>query len=246
MGFDPRSWARTPQRQRPVTSNVDTLLSENEALRREVAFLRRQLAQAQARGVTSGSAPGITAERVRRWGEALARHPRWGELRIGTSTGAGDTLTGDGLQGLLEQLRRQWWDPRMGLEEELDRRSPGLGTELGQALRGPRSKARLAIRAAFALHGVRASEWLTDAPDRVVDTLLERIAALQQPPPGRPGPPEDPARAAAFSVLGLHRGATRQEIKRAHRRLVKTHHPDRGGDGDDFRRIQAAYQLLIA
>jgi curved DNA-binding protein CbpA len=47
-------------------------------------------------------------------------------------------------------------------------------------------------------------------------------------------------------VLGLHRGATRQEIKRAHRRLVKAHHPDRGGDGDDFRRIQAAYQLLIA
>ncbi len=35
-------------------------------------------------------------------------------------------------------------------------------------------------------------------------------------------------------------------VKAAHRRLVKCHHPDMGGDAEAFRRINAAYQLLIA
>jgi curved DNA-binding protein CbpA len=35
-------------------------------------------------------------------------------------------------------------------------------------------------------------------------------------------------------------------VKAAHRRLVKLHHPDMGGDAEAFRRINAAYQLLIA
>ncbi len=245
MGFDPRSWVRAPARGAQVTANIDALLAENEALRREVRLLRQELLRQQAPGsVFRGD---VSAERVEAWGEALARHPRWRELRVGASARVGETLVFSGLRGLFEHLRSQWSDPRAPLEEELDRRLPGLGSALRQALRGPQTKARLAVRVAFAMYGVRASEWLTESPLGVVDDLLERIAALEQA--ARPAPAEDstdPERAAAFAVLGLRWGASSEAIKRAHRRLVKTHHPDQGGAVDDFRRIHAAYQLLMA
>ncbi len=244
MGFDPRSWARAPARGAQVTANIDALLAENEALRREVALLRQQLFRQQSPGPSfSGD---VSAERVQVWGEALARHPRWRELRVGASARVGETLVFSGLRGLLEHLRAQWSDPHAQLEEELDRLKPGLGRSLRQALRGPQTKSRLAVRVAFAIYGVRAPEWLSESPLRVVDDLLERIAALEQST--RPDPAEDgtdPERAAALALLGLRWGASREAIKRAHRRLVKTHHPDQGGAVDDFRRIHAAYQLLM-
>ena len=42
MGFDPRRW-RPSSGSRPLTTNVEALLAENEALRREVRSLRLQL-----------------------------------------------------------------------------------------------------------------------------------------------------------------------------------------------------------
>lgn len=47
-----------------------------------------------------------------------------------------------------------------------------------------------------------------------------------------------------YRVLGVRRDATLIEIKAAHRRLAKAHHPDAGGDAARFLAIQAAYQLL--
>jgi len=46
--------------------------------------------------------------------------------------------------------------------------------------------------------------------------------------------------------LGLAWGASRDAIKKAHRRLVKQHHPDVGGEAEAFRRVNDAYQLLMA
>jgi curved DNA-binding protein CbpA len=46
-------------------------------------------------------------------------------------------------------------------------------------------------------------------------------------------------------VLGLEPGATAEAIKRAHRRLVKLHHPDMGGSAEAFRRVNEAYQQLV-
>ena len=220
MGFDPRRW-RPSSGSRPLTTNVEALLAENEALRREVRSLRLQLeaflqghstasepwpshdgaaqqepSDAQQRGgpwtsaarsrasrsswstaepshqrVTVGNSHGISPDLVERWGLALARHPRWQELRIGPP---------GGLRGLEEELRRHWWNPSLSLEQEMDRRSPGLGSELGEALRGPHSRVRWAVRAAFALYGPRAPEWLSDVPHRVVDDLLRQVQQLQQ------------------------------------------------------------------
>ncbi|MEB3334416.1 MAG: DnaJ domain-containing protein [Cyanobacteriota bacterium] len=173
MGFDPRRWQRPPQG-RPITANVDALLAENEALRQEVWALRQQLEQVRGRGasrVSSGSAPGVTAERVKRWCEAMERHPAWGGLRVGPP---------GGLRGLVEELRRHWWNPSLTLEEELDRQVSGLGAELAAALRGPHSRGRWAVRAAFALYGPRAVEWLSEDPLRVVGELGQRVERLDR------------------------------------------------------------------
>ena len=52
-------------------------------------------------------------------------------------------------------------------------------------------------------------------------------------------------RQQALAVLGLPPNATRQQIKRRYRVLAKKHHPDRGGDQQEMRRIIAAYELLM-
>ena len=46
-------------------------------------------------------------------------------------------------------------------------------------------------------------------------------------------------------MLGLAWGASRELIKTAHRRLVKQHHPDMGGEPEASRTVDAAYQLLM-
>ncbi|MCA9137259.1 MAG: J domain-containing protein [Planctomycetales bacterium] len=47
-----------------------------------------------------------------------------------------------------------------------------------------------------------------------------------------------------YQTLGVEPTATAEDIKRAHRRKALEHHPDRGGDADAFREIQAAAELL--
>jgi len=323
--------------------------------------------------VTTGSAPGITPQLVRQWGEALARHPRWRELRLGSRL-EGDPSAGGslelGLQALLDDLRARSHDPALELEDALDRRSPGLGSELRWALSGPASRTRAAVRACFALHGPRAADRLSRDPQAAVEELLAAIAQLEaqarqayaarrereaqqqawgrqqdgRRPGGRSwgwsgaeaqggrdgartgdhragdagfgGTPgagggdagaggakddaragardggsgssrdsganrarsagsggsrgsrsgaapgsgagegrssqngrpatQDPQQLEALGILELSWGASRAAVKAAHRRLVKVHHPDMGGDAESFRRINAAYQLLIA
>jgi molecular chaperone DnaJ len=55
--------------------------------------------------------------------------------------------------------------------------------------------------------------------------------------------PSDP-----YKILGVDRKASQDEIKKAHRRLVRKHHPDRNpGDAaaeEKFKEIQAAYDLV--
>jgi len=48
-----------------------------------------------------------------------------------------------------------------------------------------------------------------------------------------------------YNALGVHKDASSATIKQAYRKLAQKHHPDRGGDIEDFQEIQAAYELLI-
>ncbi|MDO8463335.1 MAG: molecular chaperone DnaJ [bacterium] len=47
-----------------------------------------------------------------------------------------------------------------------------------------------------------------------------------------------------YSTLGVAKGATADEIKRAFRKLAQQHHPDKGGDPERFKEINEAYQIL--
>lgn len=47
-----------------------------------------------------------------------------------------------------------------------------------------------------------------------------------------------------YRTLELTQSASEADLKAAHRRLTKLHHPDRGGDPATFVRVQQAYEFL--
>ena len=47
-----------------------------------------------------------------------------------------------------------------------------------------------------------------------------------------------------YKVLGVKETSTDEEIKKAFRKLSMKHHPDRGGDEEQFKKINEAYQTL--
>ena len=269
MGFDPRQWPSGARSSRPVTGNLDALLEENAALKQEVLRLRRLLdryerLEREPRGSTQTL--WVSGEQVQHWVRQLMQQPGWTQLR------AGDRESG--LEGLIVQLNRSSFLPQLSLEQRLDRLAPGLGRDLQNAVASLRSKQRLAVLCAFALYGVSAREWLADDPRRVVAELRQRVQQLEHQRQRQSrhqgsrrtrsdqrstdrasnstsgstsagSAHRDPRRQEAYRLLGLSWGASREAIKKAHRRLVKQHHPDMGGEAEAFRRINDAYQLLI-
>jgi hypothetical protein len=106
------------------------------------------------------------------------------------------------------------------------------------------------------LDGLADSELMTlhaecsvDADSRrVLEAYLDRRLGAdwrkkQGPPPGDPR--ADMTRAEALAVLGLGEGASKEEIRAAHRRLIQRMHPDAGGSADLAARINRAKDVLL-
>jgi len=49
----------------------------------------------------------------------------------------------------------------------------------------------------------------------------------------------------AYEILGLHKGATRDDVMRSHRSLIKKLHPDHGGSTDLAARVNEAKDVLM-
>merc|ERR1719253_1651836 len=47
-----------------------------------------------------------------------------------------------------------------------------------------------------------------------------------------------------YDLLGVSKGASAAEIKKAYRKMAVKHHPDKGGDEQKFKEISAAYEVL--
>jgi DnaJ-class molecular chaperone len=47
-----------------------------------------------------------------------------------------------------------------------------------------------------------------------------------------------------YDRLGVGRGADANEIKKAYRKMALAHHPDKGGNIEEFKQIQKAYEIL--
>jgi curved DNA-binding protein CbpA len=47
-----------------------------------------------------------------------------------------------------------------------------------------------------------------------------------------------------YQTLGVSRNADAKTIKQQYRKLAREHHPDRGGNAETFKEINAAYEVL--
>ncbi len=83
---------------------------------------------------------------------------------------------------------------------------------------------------------------------RILEAYLDRRLRsdwrnARRPPPS--GPRSDMTRDEALAVLGLAEGASADEIRAAHRRLIQRMHPDVGGSADLAARINRAKDVLL-
>ena len=138
------------------------------------------------------------------------------------------------------------------IEMELDH---GTGKMRGTVLAGPdegKSLDAMTRPQCEALHDLCCR----DDPEgaRLMEAYLDRrfagwrAAAQNQRHPGRGGAGRRAGTMSedeAYEVLGLHKGASDEEVARSHRSLMKKLHPDHGGSTDLAARVNEAKDVLM-
>lgn len=140
------------------------------------------------------------------------------------------------------------------IEMELDHQT---GMISGTVLAGPDEGAsldRLSRAQCETLHRL----CLRDDPEgaRLLEAYLDRrfpgwrVAAEEEPNAWGARPAVAPRLGAmtedeAYEVLGLSKGATRDDVMRSHRSLIKKLHPDQGGSTDLAARVNEAKDVLM-
>ncbi|SFU87247.1 DnaJ domain-containing protein [Methylobacterium sp. 174MFSha1.1] len=137
------------------------------------------------------------------------------------------------------------------LEMELDHAS---GAMRGTVLAGPLAGHALDALAPPILASLLA-ECRTGDPDgaRLLEAYLDRRSpgwrvdaeADRDTRPGGAAQPGPMTEEEAYQILGLQRGAPLEEVRRAHRTLMKRLHPDQGGSDYLAARVNAAKDFLL-
>jgi hypothetical protein len=124
----------------------------------------------------------------------------------------------------------------------------GTGDVGGTVLNGQFAGRTLDSLADADLLGLHAECAADPDSHKVLEAYLDRRLGgdwrkAQRSPPS--GSRTDMSREEALAVLGLAEGATAEEIKAAHRRLIQRMHPDVGGSADLAARINRAKDVLL-
>lgn len=61
---------------------------------------------------------------------------------------------------------------------------------------------------------------------------------------GQEEEPQGQKETELYEVLGVKSDASTEDIKKAFRKLAVKYHPDRGGDAEKFKEINAAHEVL--
>ncbi|TCI00985.1 molecular chaperone DnaJ [Roseococcus sp. SYP-B2431] len=125
----------------------------------------------------------------------------------------------------------------------------GTGMMSGQVRRGDFAGRNLASMDLPELRALLADCQANDAESvPLLEAWLDRVHPEWRDAPGSAPPPSGGGpmtRAEALAVLGLREGAGEEEIRTAHRRLMQSAHPDRGGSDWLASRINEARDLLL-
>ena len=73
--------------------------------------------------------------------------------------------------------------------------------------------------------------------------LVEQYQKMQKD--GMAAPGSEMTRREAMNVLGVSEGASEQDIRKAHRKLMQSNHPDRGGSEYLASKINQARDILL-
>ncbi len=121
----------------------------------------------------------------------------------------------------------------------------------GDVLKGDQQGARLGAMSREALTAFYQEASADPETSRLLETYLDRRFGVswrqaEQPKSG-PRSRNDSAmsRAEAYRVLGLEEGASEEEIRAAHRKLILQNHPDKGGTSYLAAKINEAKDMLL-